>query len=85
MKEETITLNDVDFKFENNKLIPLYGDISGKINAKKKHKQNLNSWKWFYSGFETNLISLRYHKINQIRNGENVLIDKYINEEWISK
>ena len=82
MKEETITLNDVEFKIQGESLIAINGDVSGKINDRKKHKQNLHSWKWFYSGFETNLVALRYHKVFQMKQGEKVLIDKYINEEW---
>ncbi len=82
MKEETITLNDVEFRIVGENLIPISGDVSGKINNKKKHKQNLHSWKWFYSVFETNLIALRYHKTAQIKGGEKILVDKYINEEW---
>ncbi len=82
---EVITLNGNEFKFENDKLIQINGDVFGKINIKKKYNQNLNSWKWFYSGFNTNLVALRYHKIHQVRNRENILVDKYINEEWNSR
>ncbi len=75
MKEEIITLNEVEFRINGEKLV--------NVNNKSKiHKQNLHSWKWFYSSFETNLVASRYHKTMQVKNGENVLVDRYVSEEW---
>ena len=36
MKEETITLNDVEFRIVGENLIPISGDVNGKINNKKQ-------------------------------------------------
>ncbi len=79
MQTETIiTLNGNEFRVFNDKL---FETNENKLSNKKKYKQNLYSWKWFYSPFETNLMVSRYHKINQNKNGENIIIDKYINDD----
>ena len=75
MKEEIVTLNNVEFRIVGENLIPHNGDMSGKINNKKKHKQNLFSWNWFYQNSLNNLFVTRYHKTT---NNKGEIIDVFM-------
>ena len=77
-KIETIKMNGVNFKFNKDGMPVNFKDNGSE--ALRKLKQTLFSWKCFYSGKEDVLFASRYHKTFQIKNGEKILVDKYIDD-----